>query len=531
MEIACALKRRERAIRFSIFDQVIESPLVSVVFIDKAIFDDRIDRMEMKAATEFAIKSGFTDSLAIVQKMTCLNYDYQRYELTQEVKMKLKDSKSVDLMRDFKDSGPGQAAGASRDSSTPKRTSKDEDSAFVSLAKLKERLLQRSMKSNVLLYRKVMRLDKGRKNVTISALREENQLRGEVNAAEIEKAGRGTAALRKLRQDQYLVKLVLFENKRINNSSSIQAGNVAPTDRSGNEAQAKLQSTQQLASPAAGPLGRSQARASDGLERALQNVLKQDPAPSAAQSSREYVFVFKYDELFTPTELAENDVQDLTALKRLVATAMNKRLRVREIPDALDFGHRGPGRHASRRGASELAPSTTDEQGQHPTRYIAFFMDENQINALPKNPSIEKLDLLEGSKDFDIRQLHSFALMSPGKKLLPPEAKEAREAPALKQNLIYQFEKDDLLFEVFEVLNPSELAFRLKVYERETFKMLTSCEVGETELRAELTKDKRSYLAGPQQREELAKYLITNSYYDDAAQSLHFMISDLVEDM
>lgn len=76
VEIACALKHRERAIRFSLFDQVIESPLVSVVFIDKAIFDDRIDRMEMKPDTAFAIKSGFTDSLAIVQKMTCLNYDY-----------------------------------------------------------------------------------------------------------------------------------------------------------------------------------------------------------------------------------------------------------------------------------------------------------------------------------------------------------------------------------------------------------------------------------------------------------------------
>lgn len=244
VEIACALKRQERAIRFSIFDQAIESPLVNVVFIDKAIFDDRIDRMEMKPATEFAIKSGFTDSLAIIQKMTCLNYDYQRYELTQEVKMKLEDSKSVDLMRDFKDSGPSQAAEASRDSSTLKRANKDEDSAFVSLAKLKERLLQRSMKNNVLLYRKVMRLDKGKKSVTISALREENQLRSEVDSAEMEKTGRGAAALRKLRQDQYLVKLVLFENKRTTNSSSIQAGQVAPTARSGNEAQTQPKPSQ-----------------------------------------------------------------------------------------------------------------------------------------------------------------------------------------------------------------------------------------------------------------------------------------------
>lgn len=100
VEIACALKRKERAIRVSIFDQVVESPLISIAFIDKAIYEDR---MEMRPDIEFAIRSGFTDSLAIVQKMSCLNYDYQRYELNQEVKMKLADSKSVDLMRDFKD--------------------------------------------------------------------------------------------------------------------------------------------------------------------------------------------------------------------------------------------------------------------------------------------------------------------------------------------------------------------------------------------------------------------------------------------
>lgn len=293
------------------------------------------------------------------------------------------------------------------------------------------------------------------------------------------------------------MKLVLFENKRLDNSSSIQAVTNGLTSRSRDEAQSKLQPAQQSASPPAGPPGRSQAKVQGGLDRALQGMPKQDPVQGAAQSSREYVFVFSYQELFTPQEMAENEVQDLTALKRLVATAMNRRLRVREIPDALDLGRHDPGRRASKRGVAEATPTMADAQGQHLTRYIAFFLDEKQINALPKNPSIQKLDLLEGSNEFDIRQLHSFALMSPGKKLLPPETKEARETPALKQNLIYQFEKDDLLFEVLEVLNPSELAFRLKVYERSTFKMLTSCEVAEAELRAELTKDKRTYLTGP----------------------------------
>jgi hypothetical protein len=97
-----------------------------------------------------------------------------------------------------------------------------------------------------------------------------------------------------------------------------------------------------------------------------------------------------------------------------------------------------------------------------------------------------------------MRQLHSFALLSAGEKVLPNKKQDIEDPSAFKQNLIYQFEKDDLLFEVFEVLNPRELAFRLKVYQRGTFKMLTICEVGESELRAELVKDKRSFLSGPQ---------------------------------
>ena len=53
--------------------------------------------------------------------------------------------------------------------------------------------------------------------------------------------------------------------------------------------------------------------------------------------------------------------------------------------------------------------------------------------------------------------------------------------------------------------------------------MLTSNEIGEDELKAELKKDQISFLQGPQQREELAKYIINNSFYDEEQQSLKFM--------
>jgi hypothetical protein len=88
------------------------------------------------------------------------------------------DGKSFDLMRDFKDSENQKKNNSSsreeggRFSKTLK--SKDEDTAFMSLAKLKENILDKSLKNNTLLYRKVMKMDKGKKNIMISALREDN---------------------------------------------------------------------------------------------------------------------------------------------------------------------------------------------------------------------------------------------------------------------------------------------------------------------------------------------------------------------
>mmetsp|Transcript_31566 Transcript_31566/g.48255 ORF Transcript_31566/g.48255 Transcript_31566/m.48255 type:complete len:112 (+) Transcript_31566:5218-5553(+) len=109
----------------------------------------------------------------------------------------------------------------------------------------------------------------------------------------------------------------------------------------------------------------------------------------------------------------------------------------------------------------------------------------------PRNPAVEKVDLLEGRKQFDIRKLHSFSLLEPTNKM------EREEFSGMKHNLIYQFEKDDLLIEVFEILSPTELTFRFKVYNRHSFSMLTSSDIKEGDLREQLVKDKRSYLANP----------------------------------
>ena len=116
VEVSCALKRHEKAVRLSMFNQVTKCSIVNVVFIDKSVFENAL---EMRDEVKFALRSGFTDSLAIVQKMGCLNYDYQKYELNQEIKLKMEDGKSVDLMRDFKESEhPGNKTNSNERSSS-----------------------------------------------------------------------------------------------------------------------------------------------------------------------------------------------------------------------------------------------------------------------------------------------------------------------------------------------------------------------------------------------------------------------------
>ena len=64
---------------------------------------------------------------------------------------------------------------------------------------------------------------------------------------------------------------------------------------------------------------------------------KKGPAPSSVQKSSEYVFVYRYSEMFSYDILKSNDLDDMKNLKRFVAEAVNRRLRIREIPDILDL--------------------------------------------------------------------------------------------------------------------------------------------------------------------------------------------------
>ena len=101
VEAACATNRQEKAIRISLFNQTDNFSIVEVVFADRSLFEMGI---EIKEELKFALYSGFKDSMAIVQKMACLDKDYQKFELNQEINFKLNSNNTFDIMRDFQES-------------------------------------------------------------------------------------------------------------------------------------------------------------------------------------------------------------------------------------------------------------------------------------------------------------------------------------------------------------------------------------------------------------------------------------------
>ena len=72
-----------------------------MAFLERDIFDN--NELELRDDQSFAIRSGFTDSLSIVRKMSILNYDYLKYEMREDLKLKLEESKAIDISKDFVD--------------------------------------------------------------------------------------------------------------------------------------------------------------------------------------------------------------------------------------------------------------------------------------------------------------------------------------------------------------------------------------------------------------------------------------------
>ena len=93
--------------------------------------------------------------------------------------------------------------------------------------------------------------------------------------------------------------------------------------------------------------------------------------------------------MFSYQEVKNNNLDDIGILKNMVAQAVNKRLRIREIPDILDIDYRALNRSSQKKSgdAGRNYDSGSFQQGPS-SRYIAFFLDEKVIHELPKNPAI-----------------------------------------------------------------------------------------------------------------------------------------------
>lgn len=90
--------------------------------------------------------------------------------------------------------------------------------------------------------------------------------------------------------------------------------------------------------------------------------------------------------------------------------------------------------------------------------------------------------------------------------------------------MITQLEKDDLLFDVSEVLNSFQFIMRVTIYDRDTLRVISVSDIHEGQLKQELEKDSLSYLLQePHRREELSKYIVQNIHYDDARRKAYFM--------
>ena len=55
--------------------------------------------------------------------------------------------------------------------------------------------------------------------------------------------------------------------------------------------------------------------------------------------------------------------------------------------------------------------------------------------------------------------------------------------------MISQLEKDDLLFDVSEVLNPFQLILRVKTYDKESLKVISVSDIHEAQIKEELVRD------------------------------------------
>ena len=142
-------------------------------------------------------------------------------------------------------------------------------------------------------------------------------------------------------------------------------------------------------------------------------INQSQPSQSSQQISQDHVFVYRYDEIFSFSQLSRFDFNNLKDLQKAIVQVVNKRLRIKEINEK-------PG--------SDMK-SLYQNNANSSIRYFAYFLDEDQLDSQKNQQSLnDKGDLLEGRTDFDMRQLHSYSLLNPNEKVLPNPDKKKQEA-------------------------------------------------------------------------------------------------------
>ncbi|CDW86114.1 UNKNOWN [Stylonychia lemnae] len=213
------------------------------------------------------------------------------------------------------------------------------------------------------------------------------------------------------------------------------------------------------------------------------------------ETALEEQFKFQLEHILTKDELNSLNVKNDRIMKDIVSRVVDKRLKIKIIDDQFQI--------------VKLLDSNNNSKGVLKKRYFAYFIDP------PLGVAADVKNIIP--HNFDIRNMFRFSLTNPD--YVIPDIVE----PGTQERVIIELMKDDLQFDVSEVLNPYELILRIKTYYRETLSMISSCDIREFDIRKELIRDQVSFLMEPLKRVDLAKYIIENIYFDEGRKRVFFM--------
>lgn len=100
---------------------------------------------------------------------------------------------------------------------------------------------------------------------------------------------------------------------------------------------------------------------------------RETEASNSTMETKEYVFVYRYDEVFSFKEM-QDDLSDNRALSKLFQTEVWKRLKIKEVPDLLGLNQNlGKGFSPNSTNSFFTAQHQLLNARNSGTRFIAYF--------------------------------------------------------------------------------------------------------------------------------------------------------------